>query len=62
MTVLPYSREMRIANTDQLPRGTGARYLEVSTAAPEGWLLAVQWRRTKPRTLAAGRALIQFGR
>lgn len=62
MQIFQYSSAMRILNTAHLPRGTGARYLEVSTAAPEGCLLAVGWRNAKPKRLDANRALVQFKR
>ena len=59
MQVVTYNPGMKITNTDQLPRGTGSKYLEVSTVT-DGVLIAVQWRRVKPRTLPKGRALIEF--
>ena len=61
MTTYRYTPGMQIANTDQLPRGTGAKYLEVLVPCV-GPLIAVQWRRTKPRKLQAGRALVEFSR
>ena len=59
MNVVRYNPGIQITNTDQLPRGTGAKYLEVLVPTV-GPLVAVQWRRTKPRTIPKGRALIQF--
>jgi len=59
MTIVPYNPGMIITNTAQLPKGTGAKYLEVSTVK-EGELIAVQWRRAKPTKLEKSRALIQF--
>lgn len=59
MNIHDYRPGMQITNVEQLPAGTGARYLEVliSHAGP---LIVVQWRRKKPRSLPKGRALIRF--
>ena len=38
----------KIANLDQLARGTGARYLECIHAHIPGVLIAKQWRRVLP--------------
>jgi hypothetical protein len=52
---------MQITNTAQLARGTGAKYLEVIEPHETGLpLVAVQWRRTKPKRLERGRTLIEF--
>ena len=58
--IIDYNPGMRIVNTDQLARGTGAKYLEVFEDDRHNVLIAVRWRRTKPRTLPAGRQLIRF--
>jgi len=42
--IIPNSREIKITNLDQLPRGLGARYLEV-VRGENGVLVAKQWRR-----------------
>jgi hypothetical protein len=42
--VIPISRELKITNLDALPRGTGARYLEV-IRGEDDTLVAKQWRR-----------------
>jgi DNA polymerase III sliding clamp (beta) subunit (PCNA family) len=51
--IIPQSRDLKITNLDQLPRGTGARYLEV-VRGEDGVLVAKQWRR-KP---VAGAVLV----
>ena len=61
MTVIPYNPGMQIANVAQLPRGTGAKYLEVMEPHEAGLpLVAVQWRRTKPRSIEKRHHLIEF--
>jgi hypothetical protein len=42
---IPYSRDLKITNLDQLPRGIGARYLEV-IRGENGTLIAKRWRRS----------------
>ena len=59
MAKVKYAKGMRIANTGQLARGTGGKYLEVMTAH-DGSFIAIQWRRVEPANLAQGRTLIQF--
>ena len=41
---IPYTKDLDIRNVDALPRGTGARYLEVIEGA-DGAFVAKQWRR-----------------
>lgn len=61
MTVIPYNPGMQIANISHLPKGTGAKYLEVMEPHAAGLpLIAVQWRRVKPRSLEKRRYLIEF--
>jgi hypothetical protein len=49
---------MKIVNTEQLPRGTGAKYLE---ALEDGdTFIAAQWRMKKPKTIEGNRILISF--
>jgi hypothetical protein len=63
MMTVQYNPGMQITNTSQLPRGTGAKYLEVvephETDMP---LIAVQWRRTKPKSLPKRHHLVEFSR
>ena len=59
MNTIPYNPGIQITNLDQLPKGTGAKYLEVIVPA-EGPIIAVAWRKTKPKTLGRGRKLIEF--
>lgn len=58
--ILPYDRSLVIRNTDSLPRGTGARFLECLTTHRTGELVAAAWRRKAPATLAVGRVLVDF--
>jgi hypothetical protein len=52
---------MQITNTAQLPRGTGAKYLEVMEPHETGLpLVAVQWRKAMPKKLAKGHTLVVF--
>ena len=55
---IPYNPGMQITNTDQLPKGTGAKYLEVFDDGK--MLIAVQWRRIKPISLPKKHFLIRF--
>lgn len=50
MMVIHYSPSLTITNLDQLPRGTGAPYLEVFATTIDGQqvLIAKRWAR-KPR-------------
>lgn len=57
--IVRYSPEMAITNMGILPAGTGAKYLEVMEAH-NGTYIAVQWRRTLPKTIGKGRLLIEF--
>jgi hypothetical protein len=63
MKTVPYNPGMQITNTDQLPRGTGAKYLEVTEPHEPGLpLVAIQWRNTMPKKLERGRTLIVFSK
>ncbi|HDO36184.1 MAG TPA: hypothetical protein ENH07_07825 [Nitrospirae bacterium] len=42
--IIPYTKDLDIRNIDALPRGTGARYIEVVKGV-DGALVAKQWRR-----------------
>lgn len=55
--VIPNTPELKPTNLDQLPRGTGARYLECRTRDPGVFgrpLTAVRWRRKLPRLAPYG--------
>ena len=58
--IIPYSPSLKITNIAQLPRGTGAKYLEVLDNG-DGTLIAVQWRR-KGEQAAPGHKLVEFSR
>jgi hypothetical protein len=49
MKIINVKNAPQVTNTEQLPRGTGARYLECMTAHREDLpLIALRWRRTIP--------------
>lgn len=61
MKTVQFTPGMNITNTAQLPPGTGAKYLEVMEPHEAGLpLIAIQWRRTKPKSLPPGHHLIEF--
>ncbi len=63
MFVVDYSPVMKITNTDQLPKGSGAKYLEVLEPETVGEpLIAMQWRKTKPKSLPKRHQLVRFHR
>lgn len=63
MMTVPYNPGMQITNAAQLPKGTGAKYLEVMEPQEDGLpLVAVQWRRTKPRSVPKRHHLIEFSK
>lgn len=63
MNVIPYNPGMQISNTAQLPRGTGAKFLQVAEPHEIGLpLIAVGWLRVKPKSLPPKNHLIKFGK
>ena len=62
MDVIKYNPKMKITNTDQLPRGTGCKYLEVLKPHVNGEYIAVQWRRKLNTTRNSMFLLIEFGK
>ena len=58
-TVIPYRRDLQIANTQQLARGTGCRYLVCITSHREGELIAKRWARRA--TCDAAEVLVDLG-
>jgi hypothetical protein len=46
-TIIPHSRDLAVTNIEALPRGVGARYMEV-IHGPNGSFIAKQWRRKIP--------------
>jgi hypothetical protein len=59
MRIIDYDKSMHIVNTEQLPHGTGAKYLEVIKSHIEGEYIAVQWR-NKPIVSYQDHVLIAF--
>jgi hypothetical protein len=59
--IITFNPGMRITNTQHLPRGTGARFLEVMEPHEPGLpLIAVAWRRSKPAKLPTNHHLVEF--
>ena len=44
--IIKYHRNLIITNIEQLPHGTGAKYLEALRDDKHGVLIAKQWRNT----------------
>lgn len=60
MNIIQYKPSLKVVNLDHLPRGTGARYLEVMRAH-NGDLVAVGWRHSQ-KGIPSGHDLIDFKR
>ena len=60
MQIVKYTPKLKIVNTEQLPRGTGAKFL---LALVQGDVfIAHSWKRSLPKSIEPGYAIIQFGR
>ena len=57
MKMMQYNKSLKIVNLDQLPLGTGVKYLEVIKGQGEE-LIAVRWRRNP--VYPKGHILINF--
>ncbi len=60
MKRIKYNKNLIITNLDQLPRGTGAKYLEVMPDNIHGILIAVCWKRKVPKQYDNQFALVEF--
>ena len=60
MQTIPYSKTMKIVNTEQLPRGLGAKYLEVMSSHIPDTYIAVQWHRKLPARLKSWHSIVEF--
>uniref|UniRef100_A0A6M3LIT3 Uncharacterized protein n=1 Tax=viral metagenome TaxID=1070528 RepID=A0A6M3LIT3_9ZZZZ len=58
-TIIKHSRELRITNTEQLPHGTGAKYLE-TMPAHNGDYVAIAWRRKILDNIPCDHILVEF--
>ncbi len=58
---ITYNPGMQITNLDQLPKGTGAKYLEVIDEN-QGPFIAVCWRQVQPKSLPRNHKLVTFSR
>ena len=58
--ILEYNKTFDIRNTDQLPRGTGCKYLEALVDQRNGVFIAKRWRRTLSAPIPSGSVIIKF--
>ncbi len=59
-TIIDNSPELRITNTDQLPRGLGCRFLLVLESPYPGEYIAKRWLRKMPATTARCEAVVRL--
>lgn len=57
--IIDYNKELSITNTDQLPHGVGAKYLECMPAH-NGDLIAIAWRRKILDTIPTDHIIVEF--
>ena len=60
MNIINYTPNLKIANTEQLAKGTGAKYLLVLVNGDI--LIAHSWKRTAPKSIKPGYALVKFSK
>jgi hypothetical protein len=60
MTIIKYNNLLIIKNLEQLPHGTGAKYLEVFIDTLHSVLIAYCWRRTMPKLIPLNHAIVKF--
>jgi len=58
-TVIEYDTSLDIRNIEHLPRGTGAKYLEVIAGQGDEYV-AVQWRRRNHNGIPSSHTLVRF--
>jgi len=56
--IIKYTPQLKIINTEQLPHGTGTRYL--LALQDKDTYIAHSWKRIKPDNIPNGYALIDF--
>ena len=60
-SIVDFDRDgMKIANTDQLPRGTGCKLLLVIDSPYLGEYVAKRWLRKMPANTARGETVVRF--
>ena len=59
INIIKYNSDMDIRNLEQLPKGVGAKYLEVITSHIPGVYIAAQWRR-KLSNIPVSRIIIEL--
>ena len=59
-TIIDYHRELKITNLEQLPRGTGAKYLLAIESHYLGEYIAKSWKRAMPANTKRGEVVIRF--
>ena len=60
MEIIDYNPKMVVKNLDAMPRGVGARYLEI-LIAHNGDYVAYAWRRKIPAEIRYNHAIIDTG-
>tara|TARA_Y100001951_G_scaffold69743_1_gene56606 strand:+ start:586 stop:774 length:189 start_codon:yes stop_codon:yes gene_type:complete len=58
--IINYTLKLDIRNTESLPAGIGAKYLEVISGL-NGAMIAKQWRRKIPTNATSDQMFIAFG-
>ena len=57
--IIPYSKDLKITNTDSMPKGVGARYI-LAVKGENGELVAKQWKRDIPKQMSNVEVLVDF--
>ena len=58
--IIDYEPALKITNVEQLPRGTGCKYLVVVDSIYYGEYIAKAWKRNMPVHTARGESVIRF--
>ena len=57
--IVPYTKDLHVTNIEQLPRGTGAKYL-IAIRANNDVLIAKSWSRKLPKVIHPNEVIIRF--
>lgn len=58
--IIDYHPGLRITNTEQLPRGTGAKFLLVIESPHDGEYAAERWLRKMPSSIPPSKAVVRM--
>jgi hypothetical protein len=58
--IVDYHPELKIANTDQLPKGLGAKLMLAVESPYPGEYIAKRWLRKMPENTGRGEVVIRF--